>query len=276
MSKVLVWTLVGGSILLILGVLFARLPFTLQFTYRKEGENDDLAIAWHLLGFHIPLVKVPVVSVDVKRMTPTITYRVKHKRPDRRKLLPFIKDVYKKLWRVARRYLRYLRLNLAEIRLNKLQWETRIGGQDAFETALMVGGLWAAKGYILARVFRFLDYRGIRPKVSVTPWYQGKRLDMTVDCIVTLRPGHIIVAGLWHAGILPVMLPKGGEKQNEPSDRSVDENGHGEYQGNGGRQYGRRGRGTSSGRQFNYPGQQGSIGFRGRWLGIRTGRQKRK
>lgn len=120
-------------------------------------------------------------------------------------------------------------------RFTRLRWSTCVGLDDAAGTALTAGLLWAAKGMLLSWLDR--NYRLPRAmKIDVRPSFAGLRLDTALDCIFQLRLGHIILASL--RGFFVDKLGRGVPSHDErPPDRGPDEDGHAEYQRDGGRQH---------------------------------------
>lgn len=262
-DPVVLVTLGGGLLLLALGVFFVSAPQTFQLTYRKSGPNDDLRITWCFFAWRLPLVSIPVISVKW-RLLPAVSYQVEGQAKNQRPLFPLLRDFFRESWPKTQEYLGYLRARRNGIALRSLRWETCVGGGDALETALLAGLVWAGKSNLLAYVLHYTGSKGLRPRLAVAPWYKGPRWDMELDCIVTFRPGHIIVGGLWRSGVLPRLLFRRGDQKGEPSNRSVDENRDGKHQRNGRCQYRSRRRRPGIGRQLDYSRIPRSVRFRRR------------
>ncbi len=84
-------------------------------------------------------------------------------------------------------------LDKAEV--EKIEWHTDIGMEDAAETGLLAGLIWMLKGVIVSHL-RNKDGHIRANKVAVVPHYDCARLTTDVNCIFTLRFGHIMLAGL--------------------------------------------------------------------------------
>ncbi|MZP28173.1 DUF2953 domain-containing protein [Heliobacterium undosum] len=225
MTKLLFWTLMGGAFVVLMGVLIAYLPFTMQIRYRRNGEDDDFVVKWILFGIPLNLITLPMAGLKSKKTPPTILFRVKklHQRNAHKqeKRVDQFLGIFTSAWPRLKRVLQIVRLEKRNFRLRHLRWETRIGGGDALDTALLASGLWSIKYMLAAWLERFADNVDGRPKVKVVPLYGSKRLDVHFDCTFTIRPGHIIVVGLWNAGYFPGNMPKvfskAGTKKRKPS-----------------------------------------------------------
>jgi hypothetical protein len=90
--------------------------------------------------------------------------------------------------------LRYLG---AHLRCRCLQVATQVGGADAMETALLAGASWAMLGSALGWLTGFLRLEVAAPYVAVVPHYEGPCWCVRSRCILRLRLGHAIAAGVW-------------------------------------------------------------------------------
>ncbi|MBM7865421.1 DUF2953 domain-containing protein [Heliobacterium gestii] len=216
MTKLLFWTLMGGVFVIALGVLIIYLPFTMQIRYRRNGEKDDFVVNWLLFGIPFKLINLPKVDVKSEKTPPTILVRLKklyqRKAHQSEQRVDRFFTVFTSAWPRLKRLLRIIRLEKRNFCLRQLRWETRVGARDALDTALIAGSLWSFKYMLVAWLDRFVDDVDHRPRVNVVPLYGGKRLDVSLDFVFTIRPGHIIVVGLWNAGYFPGNMPKAFDK----------------------------------------------------------------
>ncbi|KAB2952623.1 DUF2953 domain-containing protein [Heliorestis acidaminivorans] len=232
--KILVGILLVGTLLLTLGIFFLQRPLTLRITYRKEGSKNQVLIEWLIFGRAISLVKSPFTSKlePGKYMKPKIDTKApedKDHHNEMKAMFGALKEAIPK----TRYYINYLRRHSRRFDIQKLHWKSDVGGSDALDTAMLSGALWAIKATLLGRFYQYMNRKGEKPVIHVNPWYQGKRFNMKLDCIVSLQPGHIIFTGLWHAGIKPKAISRGGEDTHEPSHRRLDANSYGKYQRDG-------------------------------------------
>lgn len=81
-----------------------------------------------------------------------------------------------------------------KITIHKLLWETKIGLDNAAVTAIFIGFLWGLKSNII--LFIKSKYHLEDVHLNIIPCYTSKRLDIILDCIVTIKIGYIIYAGI--------------------------------------------------------------------------------
>jgi hypothetical protein len=100
---------------------------------------------------------------------------------------------------------------LSHIRCTELQWNTRIGIGDAADTAVSVGVLWGLKTNLLGFLFKYLTLDAeTKPKLSVDPQFNRTHFSTMMMCIVRVRLGYAILAGLLF--LVRIMRMKGGTK----------------------------------------------------------------
>jgi hypothetical protein len=85
--------------------------------------------------------------------------------------------------------------SLSRVRCTQLRWETRVGIGDAPETAMTTGLLWGVKSSLLGFLFSSMQIE-TKPKVLVEPQYNQMQFSTEFACIVKIRVGHAMVAGL--------------------------------------------------------------------------------
>ncbi|MGE5528915.1 MAG: DUF2953 domain-containing protein [Patescibacteria group bacterium] len=131
-------------------------------------------------------------------------------------------------------------------RFTFLDWRTTLGLGEAALTAWSAGLLWAVKSAIVSALGRRYGMPRKRLGVSVIPSFaDGRRLVTDLDCIFTLRMGHIIAASV-RGYIRDKLQRSAGEHDERASNRRPHENGDAEHQGNGGCQHDpRRSRGNA-------------------------------
>lgn len=145
---------------------------------------------------------------------------------------------------------RYLR---RRIWCRQLRADAVIGGFDAAQTAILYGGAWALWGSVLAGVASVIRLSPRAAAFAPVPDYSQPALRVKIECILTLRVGHVMAASSlllvsalrqrrWRSLLRLARLTrgKGVGRGVRASDSGPDENGHGKPQGNGGRQHGDR------------------------------------
>lgn len=139
------------------------------------------------------------------------------------------------LLRVALPPLRYLGRHT---RCDRLGVQAEAGGSDAMESALLTGALWSAAGTAIGLLSSLVRLEPEAIGVSIQPHFDAPIFRMQVNCILRLRLGHAIVAGVWllrRAVGNKVLMAwakeswrrKGVEGGGRASDPRPDEDGHG-------------------------------------------------
>lgn len=79
--------------------------------------------------------------------------------------------------------------------IEKLQWESSVGGRDAMAAALHTGLLWALKGTAVAYISR--QSRLERVQLDVVPNFETSIFFSRIRCILKIRIVHIITIGVY-------------------------------------------------------------------------------
>lgn len=79
--------------------------------------------------------------------------------------------------------------------IEKLQWESSVGGDDAMFAALHTGAFWAFKGMVLAFISHNSKVEQI--KVSVKTDFQTSSYFSKISCILKIRIVHIITIAIY-------------------------------------------------------------------------------
>jgi hypothetical protein len=125
------------------------------------------------------------------------------------------------------------------IRCSRLAIKAEIGGFDAMESALLAGAGWGFVGSALAIVSGYIRLDPATPEIAILPIFAGPAWRVDSDCILRLRLGHAIVAGIWLlrrvmaerevvAWARDSWRRKGVEDDGRASHSGPDEDGHGE------------------------------------------------
>lgn len=78
--------------------------------------------------------------------------------------------------------------------MEDISWTTEVGVSDAAATAITTGVFWALKSNIIALLIKKLSLKSYH--VNVQPYYGADKFNTSLDCIITLKIVHIIIAGL--------------------------------------------------------------------------------
>ena len=96
---------------------------------------------------------------------------------------------------------------LSRIDCLKLTWVTQLGTGGAPETAFLTGMGWAVKTSLLSKAFRFIRLID-SPQLAIVPQYHKRKFSTEFSCIMKIRLGDAMVAGLLL--LIRILKVKGG------------------------------------------------------------------
>lgn len=88
-----------------------------------------------------------------------------------------------------------LKKALAYTVVEKINWQSRVGGRDAMWAALHAGLLWAVKGLVMT--FLATNSRLEQVELAVEPDFQSPELNSQINCILKMRIVHIITIAVY-------------------------------------------------------------------------------
>lgn len=189
-------------------VLFIMAPLRLRVEYQRLERQDHLVLTlgpfWGLLPFKITVPFLNLVLRPGRRVlelkaragqSEGVSTETAHNKVN----IPSIHKIYlllERWWpllRALRPGVRYLK---ARVRLCRLDWRTELGFNDAAQTGQAVGAVWALKGMLLSAVYMTLSPGQIPPRVQVQPNFNRVKLCLDIDCVIELRPVHLLISGM--------------------------------------------------------------------------------
>lgn len=190
-------------------MIFLLIYFTtvrIQIEYKRASENDYVHIEAGIwfglirLKFNIPLLQLQslVNGVRGEEEVASATPEAPAKK-SKFKLTP--KEVYRYIRRLYRLRNQVHNLNqiarqtLKKIRCEQFEWYTRVGVGDAASTGVLTGVIWGIKTTFVGLLSRYVTLR-TTPRMNVVPAFQGQNLDTRFSCILRLRIGNAIIAGI--------------------------------------------------------------------------------
>jgi len=192
------------------------LPLHFRLYYGRQYADDHFVISATALGslIHYQL-RIPVSQIAArKKLLPWVeteiesrggeseTHALEEQKKGRIWLLYALHNfegVQKEIDRVMvllNDYADFMRWVTNKIQIEHLYWVSRIGLEDAAETAILVGGCWTIKSYIAAALWHRHRCTRARPFIRVYPVYNQKVFCTDFECIFSIRLGHIIGAGI--------------------------------------------------------------------------------
>ncbi|HEY3368211.1 MAG TPA: DUF2953 domain-containing protein [Symbiobacteriaceae bacterium] len=93
-----------------------------------------------------------------------------------------------------------VRYYLRHLACRNLQLQVELGGFDAMQSALLAGASWSVVGMVLSFVREALSINVLNPHVAIRPRFDAPTVHTRLNCILQIRLGHAIVAGVWLLG----------------------------------------------------------------------------
>ncbi len=105
-----------------------------------------------------------------------------------------LETIYNKANLMYKRYRMGIRYINKRLVMEDISWTTEVGVSDAAATAITTGVFWAVKSNIVALLIKKMSLKSYH--VNVLPYYGADKFNTSLDCIITLKIGYIIIAGL--------------------------------------------------------------------------------
>lgn len=195
--------ILAGIAIPILFILISELK--IKFLVLKDAEREEIAIdfkgLYGLLKSHFEIPFVRLLKGDhlkdpihVKTMMNVEGQDLVREEEEKKFTLESFHEMYKKSKDFYRAYSKSIHYLMDHVKLDKFQWETELGLEDAAVTAISTGFCWMIKG----SVFTFISRRCPPEEIciNVSPYYGGFKFETSFNCIITIKLGHIIIAAL--------------------------------------------------------------------------------
>ncbi|MCF6094039.1 DUF2953 domain-containing protein [Microaerobacter geothermalis] len=196
--------IISTMLLLFLFILCSSVRIGIHFL--REGENDRLGIDFQwLFGLvHIrreyPLVdwKGIFTGVAVKEETELgqvgKPLKVKRKSVNASTIISWYQS-YRRFLKNFHDVKVIMKTFMNHIRLEKLEWFSRIGTGEAADTGMLTGVIWGIKTMLVGSITRYLKLRTV-PRLNVVANFQFSTLTTEFTCIVRFRVGYAMLAGI--------------------------------------------------------------------------------
>lgn len=188
--------------MLLIITFFTTLQISIHF--KRNGKDDNVKTivkAWFgLIHFR---TEVPII--DFSEDLSGTEYQMKIESPNEtidetkfkmhpleimqvnQRLYNWIKKIHD-LHKIVKRFLK-------GVRLDQLEWYSKIGTGDAAQTGVLTGVGWGVKSSLIGLVSAYVTLRSI-PRIHVQPLFQEKRIETELVCMIRLKIGHAIIAGI--------------------------------------------------------------------------------
>jgi hypothetical protein len=200
------WVLLVLVLLTVLAIiiLFTRVKIFLDYFHGNDNDHFKITIkAWG--GLIKYKIEVPVVKIDDD--SPTIVAEEKVKAgPDenmkqqktsqvgKNDVLNSIHD-FRLLLSHITGFHKIVRNFLKKVTLRNIEWHTMVGVGDAAATGVITGAFWAAKGGVIGILSHYMKLKEM-PMMTITPNFQQTISITSFKCMIQVRVGHAILAGI--------------------------------------------------------------------------------
>ncbi|SCY99123.1 DUF2953 domain-containing protein [Alkaliphilus peptidifermentans] len=102
--------------------------------------------------------------------------------------------IYKKVMHLYEKYKIINKYIMEKLVIDQFMWVTEVGVEDAAITAIATGTLWMLKSNIFNLINRKVSLEDFN--INVLPVYGIDKFETSLDCIIRLKIGYIIIAGI--------------------------------------------------------------------------------
>jgi hypothetical protein len=200
------WVLLAILLLTVLILIILITKVKIFLDYFHGNDNDHLKITVKAWGGLIKFkVEIPVIKVDDNSPTIVAEQKIstgpnenmkqdKTTQVDKTDFLNSINDFKQLLIHVAGLH-KIIRNFLRKVTLTKIEWHTMVGVGDAAATGVITGAFWAVKGGLIGVLSHYMKLKDM-PVMSITPSFQHAVSITSFKCMIQVRVGHAILAGI--------------------------------------------------------------------------------
>lgn len=200
------WT----AVLLIMLFLY-MMPIVISIDIKKDNNADKITIGIKTFYGMLKLKsEIPFLVITFENGKPALKYKIEVADKYRSKLLARFgkilnlkegEGLLKTFNKIKGRIKPVLKYISRKTNINKFILKMSVGTGDAAATGILYGAAWMALGNILAFVSGFLNINN--PRIVIVPIFSKIQLCVDFSCIISLKLGHIINAGI---RALPALL----------------------------------------------------------------------
>ncbi len=198
---------IGGLVLLVAIVIILFSSLKVKIDVGRKKADDDVSLEVRML-FGLIRFRYAVTYVDLlENWQGWITgdqIKVPFYRKERTKFFPLKmkgrkgkknKRSFMQQLQMAGQFHRIAKSFLKKVKVDKFRWDTRVGTGDAAETGIICGLIWGVKGSVAGMISNYMSLKSM-PRIHVSPSFNRKIFTVQFQCIVRMRIGNLIVAGI--------------------------------------------------------------------------------
>lgn len=209
------WMLVIIILLVFLLILLIFTSINIDLHYHHAGNDDQLTVkfrAWFDLLHYT--IDVPFIDMREDKAILSFTQKkgidIEDEEPRTEEvtandILEKIEEVKKLLQHVVGLH-KIIRKLLKKVYVHTFTWHSVIGNGNAAHTGILTGSAWALKSSIMGGLTTYLHFKKM-PAMTITPDFQKSAASTSISCIISLKLGDAIWAGIklfrhWKGGRL--------------------------------------------------------------------------
>lgn len=198
-----VWILLVIMFVMTVVALLSRVRA--HIVYSREGDDDQFHVQIKALfgalryRYSLPIIKFEGmkqgVSLQREKTTNIPMPDTKDHITVDRKYIVYRYEQTKQLISHVLGFHRWLMSTLKRTHCSQISWITNVGLDDAAETAITTGMIWGLKTSILGIIFNHIQLEA-QPQLAVVPQFNDPQFQTHFDCIIRIRLGYAMLAGL--------------------------------------------------------------------------------
>lgn len=181
-------------------LIFTNISITIDFVHLQDDDHFQLKIR-ALRGLIRYNYEVPVIKIDKEDFGIVYEERSKGLRNSQQVKKWTLPDIRQRMAEMKRLLGNIVHLSiiikkfLKTVKVQHLEWHSKIGLKEADNTAKLIGIIWSAKGLTIGMISRYMKLM-IRPDVSLIPSFQHPVTQTRLLCMFEVRAGNAILAGI--------------------------------------------------------------------------------
>lgn len=200
----------------VLILLFTLIPIDIRIEIRKNDENSRMYLGLRTFFGLLNLgIEIPFMEIIIKNGRLGLRYKSEVVNRSFNKLFASFKKfmsmeesegLYKKYKNNKARIIPVLKYLRTRLSIKDISIKLNIGTGDAAETGIIYGLAWMIIGgvFTLLRSFKIKN----EPEISVIPVFDKIQTNVDFNCIIRMKLGHIINAGIRSMNPFPKSIRK--------------------------------------------------------------------
>lgn len=197
--------------MLVILLLLYLMPIAISIDVSKNNKDEKITVGLNTLYGLIKLkTEIPFFIITIENGKPALKYKIEFANKKRNRLLAgFTKlfsmkegeSLYKTYKNAKTKVVPVFKYIIKKIEIKKFVLKLSMGTGDAAATAVLYGAAWIVVGNVMTLTRSYLKVNN--PQIVIVPIFSQVELCIDFSCIISLKVGHIINAGI---KAIPVLL----------------------------------------------------------------------